>query len=125
MSRSLSSFIARLMGTGSLVCCLIVLASFALFVVNQTSAAGIHQRNTLTSGSATGSASAGGEAARPHKGALRRLVDEAAQKLTSPFATLTSSSNSQWEIELVGTILALLLYGVVVRYVMRMFEIRI
>jgi cobalamin biosynthesis Mg chelatase CobN len=119
------------MGAGSIVCCLIVIASFILFVVNQTHAASIQQRNEVTMGSAAGSSasrsSTAGEAAsaQARKGSVQRLIDEAAESLRSPFAGITSSSHSAWVIELAGTLLALLLYGVIVRYVMRFIEIRV
>jgi hypothetical protein len=124
VSRRLSSWLVRLLGAGSIVCCLIVLASFGLFVVNQTNAASLHQRNEITGGAQAGSAEATEGGTRGHGRGLRRTISEAAETLTSPFAQLTSSWHSQWLIELVGTILALLLYGVVARYLMRVFQVR-
>jgi hypothetical protein len=130
----MTSVLARLLGWASIACCLIVVASFGLFVVNQTSAASTHQQNELVgTGEASSNTRAAGNAlaanegpqAAQKPGTVHRLIDEAAQKLTSPFSSLTSGSHSQWAIELVGTLLALFLYGFVVRFVVaRMMHVR-
>ncbi|MHB8491890.1 MAG: hypothetical protein ACYDA6_06730 [Solirubrobacteraceae bacterium] len=127
MSRGISSGVARLLGWASTICCLIVLASFALFVVNQTSAASVQQQNAISGNTGSGqesvapdgsstpvnATSSGGSAS--NKSTVHRYIDEAAETLRSPFAGLTSGSHSEWLIEIVGTLLALLLYGIVLR----------
>lgn len=110
-----------MVGWVSIVCCLIVVASFGLFVVNQTSAASSHQQNELVgtgeSNNRPGSVNANsGNATTGQPGTVHKLIDEASEKLTSPFSSLTSGSHSQWVIEIVGTLLALLLYGVLLRF---------
>jgi len=118
----------------SIVCCLIVVASFAMFVVDQTSHASNHQKNEVTG---TGEAPAGQRPSsvtsegsetgtKPaEQGTVHRFIDEASEKLTSPFSGLTSGSHSQWVVEIVETLLALLLYGVLLRFlVARMLHLR-
>ncbi|MDE3069168.1 MAG: hypothetical protein KGJ43_00375 [Acidobacteriota bacterium] len=129
MSRGVSSGVARLLGWASTLCCLVVLASFAFFVVNQTNAASVHQQNELPGSVGTSSASGApnggatpvssttGASSQGNKGTVHRYIDEAAEALRSPFTGLTSGVHSEWVVELVGTMLALFLYGLVLRFV--------
>jgi len=132
VSRGLSSFLARLLGLASTICSLLVIAGFILFVVNQSKAASARQQAVLNgTGDGTGSngtaqrgaASTGAEA--EEHGALQGAIHSAAKALRSPFASLTSSSHSRWTVEIVGTLLALLLYGFILRYLMRMLTMRV
>lgn len=131
MSRGLSSFVARLLGLASTICSLLVIAGFILFVVNQSKAASARQQAVLIgTGEGTGrhgttqrSVSTGSEA--EEHGALQGAIHGAAKALRSPFASLTSSSHSRWTVEIVGTLLALLLYGFILRYLMRMLTVRV
>ena len=47
------------------------------------------------------------------------MIDEVAGKLTSPFSGITAGSTSQWVIRGVGTLMALLVYGVGLGYLAR------
>lgn len=116
----------------STVCCLIVIASFVVFVVNQTGAASRHQLaelgGSITPGTATAAsnpASAGGKgAAKPApESPLHKWIDESAETLRSPFSALTSA-HSEWFVQVVGTLLALLLYGFVLRFLARSLQVR-
>lgn len=132
MSNVLSRRLARIIGLTSTFCSLIVLGAFALFVVNQSKSASAQQQQSILNGGETGSGTtpvANTQTTSPsgsatHQSTLHRFVVEAASELESPFASLTSSWRSQWKIEIVTTMLALLLYGIVLRYLSRMLHVR-
>jgi glutamate-1-semialdehyde aminotransferase len=106
----------------STVSCLILIVSFAVFAVNKTNTASAHQAGQVA-GAPSAPLAAGQPAATlpaaAKKSAGHRILDEAAETLRSPFATVTSSSHSEWTIQLVGTLLALFVYGVLVRFIAR------
>jgi hypothetical protein len=89
--------------------CLIVIASFAYFVVDQTNSASKGQQRELTTGS--NKLPPGTPIERTHKDTAHKAIDEASEALTSPFSSITSGSSSQWVIHGVNLVLALLLYG--------------
>jgi hypothetical protein len=120
-SRPVSS-LARLVLLASRVACLIVIASFIVFVVNQTSSASTHQQNELTGSLASREAAAASSA---HKSALHRKLDELSNALTSPFAGAVAGSSSEWAIHLVRTVLALLVYGLGVAFLVRFVRLRV
>ncbi|HWX45396.1 MAG TPA: hypothetical protein VNY52_08745 [Solirubrobacteraceae bacterium] len=115
---------AALIRVASRIICLIVVASFVIFAVNQTSRASTHQQEELSGAAATAHAST---AAVPvsHEGTVHRVIDEAATKLTSPFSGITAGSTSQWAIRGVGTVMALLMYGVGLGYLARVLRFRV
>lgn len=109
--------LAAILRWASRVVCLIVIVSFAFFAVGQTSTASTHQQNELN-GTATTTQPA-------HKSAVHRAIDEASGKLTSPFSGITAGSSSQWLVRGVGTLAALLVYGVGLGYMARVLRIRV
>jgi hypothetical protein len=115
--------LATLLRLVSRAVCLIVIVSFAIFALEQTSKASNHQQNQVT-GSAVG-APAPQDVESSHEGAVHNAIDEAAKVLTSPFSGITAGSTSQWAIRGVGTVLALLVYGLGVGYLARMLRIRV
>jgi hypothetical protein len=117
--------IATLLRLASRIACLIVIVSFAIFALEQTSEASSHQQNEVT-GSAIGTAAPHSEKHKQkQKGAVHRAIDEVASALTSPFSGVTAGSTSQWVIRGVGTLLALLVYGIGIGYLARMLRIRV
>jgi hypothetical protein len=118
------SSITGLMRLASRVICLIVIAWFAVFVVNQTSSASTHQQNEVTEGTSapTGEPSAG---TAKHESALHQTLDETANALTSPFAGVVSGSSSEWTIHIVKTLLALLVYGFGLAFLARFLHVRV
>lgn len=84
-----------------------MLASFVLFVNDQLAGASRHQQNELVSAVpvATSTMSKIKAEAQP-----RRFIDEAAQKLTSPFDSIVRSNNT-WVRHGLPTALAMLVYG--------------
>jgi hypothetical protein len=116
------SLIASLLRLASLVICLIVIASFAIFVVNQTSSASNHQQEEVTNGHAV---NPGSPSSSPHKSALHKAIDEASDELTSPFSGITSGSSSEWAIRVVNLALALIVYGFGLGFLARVIRVRV
>jgi hypothetical protein len=121
------SLIVRLLRLASLVICLIVIASFAIFTLNQTKSASGHQQEQISHDSAT----AGSSSPRPsgasstHESTAHKAIDEASSELTSPFAGIVSGSSSQWTIRGVELLLALAVYGFGLGYLARALRIRV
>jgi hypothetical protein len=116
--------IVKLLRFASIVICGIVIASFAIFVINQTSAASKHQSEEVSNGPA-----AGGEntavGSKSHEGAVHKAIDEASTQLTSPFAGVVSGSSSEWLIRGVKLLLALVVYGLGFGYLARVLHVRV
>jgi hypothetical protein len=114
--------IVRLLRFASVIICLIVIASFAIFALDQTSSASKHQTEEVTRGpaSTTGAGTAGA-----HESAVHEAIEEASQQLTSPFAGLVSGSSSEWVIRGVKLLLALAVYGFGLGYLARALRIRV
>lgn len=133
-SRPVSS-LAGLTLLASRIACLIVLAAFVVFAVNQTSSASEHQQDELggtvsasepaSASSAGGSSLGASSSGAQRESSLHRTLDEVANKLTSPFAGVVAGSNSEWVIQLVRTALALLVYGFGVALLVRFIRIRV
>lgn len=115
--------LVALLRIGSRIACLIVIVSFGLFVVDQTSSASSHQQEAVI-GTNGGPTSA--PAASPAKeDEAHKAIDEVAGKLTSPFSGITAGSTSQWVIRGVGTLMALLVYGVGIGFLARFLRLRV
>jgi hypothetical protein len=104
----------------SVVICLIVIASFALFVVNQTGSASTHQQEE-----ASGKTPVTKVGDQTHKSSLRRTVDDVSESITSPFSAVTAGSSSQWVIRAVNLLLALLVYGFGLAFLARVIRVRV
>jgi hypothetical protein len=114
--------LVALLRIGSRIACLFVIASFGLFVIDQASSASTHQQEAVngTNGGPTSTpASSSGKEDEAHK-----VIDEVAGKLTSPFSGITANSTSQWVIRGVGTVMALLVYGVGFGFLARFLRLR-
>jgi len=121
------SSLARVVKLASVALCLVVIASFALFVVNRTSDASAHQQQEVN-GTTTGGAGEPSGAIAPdsggRKGSARRTIDEISEAVTSPFAALTDGSSSEWVIHSVDLAVALVVYGFGLGYVARTIRVR-
>ncbi len=118
------SSITGLMRLASRVICLIVIAWFVVFVVDQTSAASTHQQNEVT-GSVVPAPDKSARSMAKHESTLRRTLDETSNVLTSPFAGVVSGSHSEWTIHIVKTVLALLVYGFGLAFLARFLQVRV
>ena len=121
------SSLARVLKLASLALCLVVIASFALFVINRTSDASAHQQQEIngeTSGASGGSSGAIAPDNGGRKGSARRTIDEVSEAVTSPFSALTEGSSSEWVIHSVDLGVALLVYGFGLGYIARTIRVR-
>jgi hypothetical protein len=122
------SAIVRLLRLASILACMTVIVSFALFAINQTSRASAHQQQELAGGPAVAEGNPNppaGSVAPPHKATLRRTIDEAAEGLTAPFAGLTSGSHSEWGSRSLELLLALVVYGFGMGFAARVLRVRL
>jgi hypothetical protein len=121
--------IVRLVGFGSILACSIVIASFSLFAVNQTSAASTHQQQELKAEAVPATTAPGAAPiaalAASHQTSIRGSIDEASEWLTSPFSGLTSGSHSEWAVHGVDLVLGLFVYGFCLGFLRRMMRARI
>jgi hypothetical protein len=111
-----ASVLHRLLATLSSVCCVLVIASFALFAHDQMAGASRHQQVAeLPGGGPVGPASP----VAPHKPAQpRRFIDGAASNLTAPFSSIVQSTNA-WVGHGIPAVLALTVYGLGLGYLAR------
>jgi hypothetical protein len=107
--------IHRILVITALVCCALVTASFGLFARDQVAGASKHQQNEIIASAptTTGPVPVHKATAQP-----RRFIDAAARDLTAPFRSIVQT-NSQWVLQGVATIAALLVYGVGLGYLAR------
>ena len=91
----------------SIVCCALVVVSFALFAYDQASASSKGQVAAVV----TARYASTGNPVPRHPAQPRRFIDGAAHVLTSPFRSLVHG-DSAWAVWISSTVLALLLYGV-------------
>jgi glutamate-1-semialdehyde aminotransferase len=120
--------LARLLRIASIVICLIVVASFAIFAVDQARGASSHQQQEVSNGVATtaGSPTTGAAGtSSTHESSLHKAIDEASNKLTSPFKSLTSSSSSEWVVHGVDLLLTLVIYGFGLGFLARAIRVRV
>ncbi len=118
--------IARLLRIASVIICLIVVASFAIFAVDQTRGASSHQQEAVNGGvAASSSPTATGSHAPEHESGLHETIDEVSNKLTSPFKSLTSGSSSEWVVHGVNLLLTLVIYGFGLGFLARVLRVRV
>jgi hypothetical protein len=102
----------RVLGTVSVVCCALIVASFGFFAVDQMSGAS-QQQAAVTAGTPIPA-----KKSDPARQQPRRFVDAAAHSLTSPFSTLLHSG-SKWADQLFLLVCGLTVYGVALGYLRR------
>lgn len=113
----------------SIALCLIVIASFAVFAINQAGEGSEHQQEELGSKPALASTSPGATGAgtgseKSHEGTVHKGLTEASNAVTSPFSGLISS-NSEWGSRILKLVLALLFYGFGLGFLARMVRVRL
>jgi cell division protein FtsN len=118
LTRAFSSLVGIAV-IASRIACVIVIAWFVVFAVDQTKTASSHQQKEVPG-------SAQSEPAPSHRrSAATKTLDEAAGFLTTPFRAATSKSSSAWLIHGLDTLLVLLVYGLAVGFVARMIRVRV
>jgi hypothetical protein len=114
-------FVTWVIGTvrlASLLACLVVVASFTLFVTHQADGATTRQDALL--GNATAQA-ASQTVVKPS--AARQDITDASNSLTSPFHNVLGS-DSAWTLNISQLVIALLVYGVGVGFALRWLRMR-
>jgi hypothetical protein len=106
----------RLLRLISLLCCAFVLVSFALFAIAQTSSASKGQADAISSGAVSGTA-AKHKPIRDEK-QPRRIIDQVAEKLNSPWTGIVSTHDI-WIKHLIPTGVSLLVYGFALSFLAR------
>ena len=115
--------IVRLLRFASIAICVIVIASFAVFAIDQTKTASVHQQQELGAGSPA--QTAGGKSAPAHEGGAHKAIDDVAGKLTSPFSGVVSGSSGEWAVRGTKLLLALLVYGFGLGFLARTLRVRV
>ncbi len=119
------TLIVRVLRFASLAACLIVIASFAIFAVNESKSASKRQTQEITGGpSTTTGAHASGSTSSGESG-VHKTIDEASEEITSPFAGVVSGSSSEWVVRGVKLLLSLAVYGFGVGFLARVIRVRV
>lgn len=107
--------ISRTLKLLSLLCCVLVVMSFGLFVRDQMAGASTHQQTELATGADPTLPSV--VPSTPH-GQPRRFIDGAAKALTAPFSAIVRSGDP-WVKHGVPAFFAVLVYGLGLGYLAR------
>jgi hypothetical protein len=97
--------IHRILITTSWICCVLVIASFAVFVRDQLNTGAKHQAALVSSTGAPAPVPVNHQVGQP-----KRFIDGAAHDLESPFASIVPS-DSDWVNAGLPAFFALLVYG--------------
>ena len=124
------SLLSRTLHLASVLICLIVIASFTVFAVNQTSSASAHQQEVLNNevvkpSTASGRGTTGASASSSHESGVHEALDVASKVFTSPFDGITSGWSSEWLIRGANLGLALAVYGFGLGYLSRFIRVRL
>ncbi|HEX5851538.1 MAG TPA: hypothetical protein VFY36_00450 [Solirubrobacteraceae bacterium] len=113
----MANLVVRVIMIVSLVICLIVIASFAIFAVGETKSASNRQQESISGAS--------GQVAEAHESELHKAIDDASEELTSPWAGIVSDSSGEWAVRIVNLVIALAVYGFGLGYLARMVRVRV
>lgn len=120
LTRAYSSLLGLAL-LASRVICLIVIAWFVVFAVNQTKAASQHQQQEISGGAQRQSSAP----PRQHRSTATKTLDEAAEAVTQPFASIASKQSNEWLSHGIDLVLALLIYGLAVGFLARLIRLRV
>jgi len=132
----LSAF-AGFLRLASIVLCLIVGVSFALFAIDQTSNASAHQQrelngeipppqeNATPSETAAAAQKADSTDGQASKGSTRRAIDEVAEAVTLPFSALSDNASGEWFKRGLLLLLTLAVYGFGLSFLARVIRVRL
>jgi len=124
------STLAAALRLASIVLCLIVGVSFALFVIDKTGNASAHQQQKVNDAGERASTpneqAQGGTAPAKHseKSSARKTIDEAAETVTSPFSGITEGWSSEWGKRGALLLLTLAIYGFGLGFIARIVRVR-
>jgi hypothetical protein len=105
----------------SIAICLIAIAYFFAFAMDQSSDASNHQQAEVHA--AEGGAPS--DEAPKKESSVHKDIDKAFSTFASPFSGIVSGSKSQWTIHIVNTLVVLLVYGFGLGFVARLLRIGI
>jgi hypothetical protein len=121
--------ISTLLRLLSRIACLIVLASFTWFAVEQAGSASAHQQQELNASAPASTAASptksSAKATGKTESSLRKAIDEASSAITSPFSAATAGWKNEWAIHGTLTLLALLIYGFGLGFLARVLRVRV
>ena len=120
----MTSTLVKLLRTASIAICLIVIASFAVFAVNQTKSASNRQTEELATPAELAQRADTPAPPKHHESPVHEVLDEVSGELTSPFSALASGS-SEWATRGAELLLALLVYGFGLGYLARVLRVRL
>jgi hypothetical protein len=118
LTRAFSSLVGVAV-IASRIACVIVIAWFVVFAVDQSKSASTHQQNEVPGGVH--------QTASPprHRSTATKTLDEAGHFLTTPFRPLASKSSNVWLSHGIDLLLVLLVYGLAVGFVARVIRVRV
>ena len=117
----MASALGNLLRLAAIAICLVSIASFGLYAINQTDNASAHQQETLATGSTE---PAPVQTSETHSKGVRGVIDEVAKTLASPFDSVTANSHSEWVKRGAGLGFALVVYGFLLGFVARFVRVR-
>jgi hypothetical protein len=117
----MASAFASLLRAATICICLVTIASFGLYAINQTDNASAHQQESLAT---EGAPEAAVQTTEQHTTGVRGAIDEVSKALTSPFDGVTAGSNSEWTKRVVSLLFALLVYGFGLGFIARFVRVR-
>jgi len=119
--------LASALRLASFVLCLIVVASFVVFAINQTSDASAHQQQELNQAAPATATNPDSAAPRTKSGksSAHKALDEASDAITSPFSAASDATSSQWLKHTINLLLALLVYGFALAFLARVIRVRL
>jgi predicted PurR-regulated permease PerM len=116
------SAFASLLRVATIGICVVTVASFGLYAINQTDNASAHQQQSLATEGA--SAETALQTTEQHTSGVRGVIDEVSNALTSPFDGVTSNSHSEWVKRGVNLAFALVVYGFGLGFTARFLRVR-
>jgi hypothetical protein len=117
------STLAAALRLASILLCLIVGVSFALYVIDKTSNASAHQQRAVNAPNEQPQ-SGNPTKTRSGEGSARTKIDEAAEAVTSPFSGITEGWSSEWSKRGELLLLTLAFYGFGLGFIARLIRIR-
>jgi hypothetical protein len=109
----------------SVIASLVVILSFVLFAIDESNAASSASTRAIAGASSDPAPSAHEEVVRERAHSKpREAIDDADDVLLRPFAWAADGSSSRWVRKGIPTLLALLIYGFALSFLIRMVRIR-
>jgi hypothetical protein len=121
------SSLAGLLRLASLAICLVAIASFGLFALDQTSSASARQQSLINGAppaAATPTGTSLPQSSAEKESSLHRAIDDASNVFTSPFSGVTAGSSSEWIIRGTNLLLVLIVYGFGLAFLARVIRVR-